>query len=366
VRGLATTVRVPGLRARSSAQMPCDLADGAPRHVYIDLGVNWGNTLRLHEDIDPANASRYRVFGFEASPLIQPFADHYVAWLNGDAEHEPENCLPRSGSSDHLVEYAAAYGCGSVNASLSKAVQERQKSDVRNCMWDKLSAHLSMLHPDPQLNSSALTSSRLASAAQSCGPRYTLIPAAAGAAVDPPWLTFYSPPHQLIRGGSIMDAHAGRAKANSVFEGDDAYNFKVRVVDVASWLETSFRLEDHIFVKLDAEGAEFHILEQLIRRNKLSLIDVLSIECHKFAGNCTQLLRGAASAAPTMRILTERTAHKGYDSRSKTSRETQRRIAQACAALDPRYFVLSRRSSSPPELQAGQRRKTNPALSVSI
>ena len=54
------------------------------RHVYIDMGVNWGNTLRLFEDIEPNATSAFDVYGFEANPLIQPFADSYVQWLNGD------------------------------------------------------------------------------------------------------------------------------------------------------------------------------------------------------------------------------------------------------------------------------------------
>ena len=45
-----------------------------PRNIYIDLGVNWCNTARLFKDIEPESLPFY-VYGFEASPLIQPFAE---------------------------------------------------------------------------------------------------------------------------------------------------------------------------------------------------------------------------------------------------------------------------------------------------
>ena len=82
--------------------------------MFIDLGVNWGNTARLFKNIDPLASEPYHVYGFEASPLIQPFAEEYFAWLAGTRVDEPESCLPRSGSSAHLNMYAPYYGCPAV------------------------------------------------------------------------------------------------------------------------------------------------------------------------------------------------------------------------------------------------------------
>jgi hypothetical protein len=73
-------------------------------NYYIDLGVNWANTARLYRDIFPEKVN-WHVFGFEASPLIQPFANKYFGFLNNE-NPEPNNCLPRSGSTSHLQMYA--------------------------------------------------------------------------------------------------------------------------------------------------------------------------------------------------------------------------------------------------------------------
>ena len=88
------------------------IACATPRHVFVDLGVNWCNTIRLFEDVEvnKSAVSAYHVYGFEASPLIQPFAEEYFAWLNDERVDEPETCLPRSGSTSHLLQFAPVYG----------------------------------------------------------------------------------------------------------------------------------------------------------------------------------------------------------------------------------------------------------------
>lgn len=86
-------------------EVPCQ------RHVYIDLGVNWANTLRLFETMQPRKANLpWDVFGFEASPLIQPYAERFCAWLNGEHD-QPKMCLPPSGSTHNLASYSRAVGC---------------------------------------------------------------------------------------------------------------------------------------------------------------------------------------------------------------------------------------------------------------
>ena len=201
------------------------------RRVFVDLGVNWCNTVRIFEDLDPVHRGEYSVFGFEASPLIQPFAESYFKWLNGERLDMPVSCVPRSGSSSHLRKYAPFYGCPTLNLAR-----------MHSCMWAKLDRHLAALRPDPRLNISSLVTDRLRPA-QHCEnwpserPRFHFIPAAAGSAEDGAWLAFWGPPNQLIRGGSIPDYALGRSSASS------KYDFVVPVVDVAEWLGSSFTLQ---------------------------------------------------------------------------------------------------------------------------
>jgi hypothetical protein len=91
--------------------------------------------------------------------LLSAYAEQFVGYLNGDRPDEPKNCLPHSGSSLHLHEYATAYGCkgdGGVN--------------WRSCVFAKLEKPLAALQGslNPALNSSALLKERLDRAVGTC------------------------------------------------------------------------------------------------------------------------------------------------------------------------------------------------------
>ena len=55
-----------------------------PRSIYVDLGVNWCNTLELYRRVAPLErrAQPWLVIGWEASPLITPYADACVQRIN--------------------------------------------------------------------------------------------------------------------------------------------------------------------------------------------------------------------------------------------------------------------------------------------
>ena len=80
------------------------------RHIYIDAGANWANTLRLFRDLSPAAASEpWEVYAFEASPLILPFLEEFTRWLSSGRDGTaPTSCLPTSGSTDDFVLVALA------------------------------------------------------------------------------------------------------------------------------------------------------------------------------------------------------------------------------------------------------------------
>ena len=54
----------------------------------------------------------------------------------------------------------------------------------------------------------------------------------------------------------------------------------VPTVDLARWLAQRFCREDAVDVKMDIEGAEFEVLEHLLRTGHANLIDVLAVEWH--------------------------------------------------------------------------------------
>ena len=49
---------------------------------------------------------------------------------------------------------------------------------------------------------------------------------------------------------------------------------------MASWLGARFCREDDVFLKMDIEGAEFEVLEHLLKRGAAQLVDTVSIEWH--------------------------------------------------------------------------------------
>ena len=192
------------IKSSCAAAIEC----GHPRRIYVDAGVNWGNTARLFESFDDAssgsNKASWEVFGFEAAPLIQPWADAYFSWLDGSSGPPAETCLPKSGSTRILNLYATAHGCPRY-PRLSTHLVER----MLKCMETRLAPHLQALRPAPHLNSSSLVMTRLSAA---CPPkrcddgqaryqlprggefgstssasrhaRYTFIPAAAASSTD--------------------------------------------------------------------------------------------------------------------------------------------------------------------------------------
>ena len=65
------------------------------RYVYVDMGANWANTLRLWHDMGKAKpGSHWEVYAFEASPLIQPFVESFTRYLNGAAAQPPLTVRP--------------------------------------------------------------------------------------------------------------------------------------------------------------------------------------------------------------------------------------------------------------------------------
>ena len=118
--------------------MPAVSAVCAPRRIFIDLGVNWCNTILQYREHEPTrNASKlskyagWEVYGFEASPLIQPYVEDYIAWLDGRQLDAPVLCLPPTGSSKHLAQWAPLHGCPT-----------SPMEQMRACMWQKLALNL--------------------------------------------------------------------------------------------------------------------------------------------------------------------------------------------------------------------------------
>lgn len=246
------------------------VAGRTSRRAYFDLGANWANTLRLYKDIgDPGHASQHpwEVYAFEASPLVVPYVDKFVTFLNGKGS-KPELLWPPAGSTPHLQKYAAKYGCP------NEASQE-----MRDCMYQVFQKPLQRMVPNTTLMSRDVVQLRVAQASSppaDGSDRFVLVPAAAGAAEKKLHLGHVDP-EQMIRGGASVTPTGTQ--------------FVVPVADFVSMLVDNFKEEDYVVVKMDIEGGEFEVLNRLIKERKSDIIDVLALECHPTKGDCHDILR---------------------------------------------------------------------------
>ena len=307
-----------------------------PRKIYIDLGLNWCNTARLFETIGTGTDQHghtidlddYEVYGFEASPLLWPFAEEYFRFLNGQRP-EPELCLPKTAglglltgiSGGGLAAWTGPFGCGHLrhNARLP------YDSPRMRCLYGKIEPFIAAsLQPEPTLNSTAVVKERLThakcTARQSSErkgarlPRFTFIPAAAGGnSSGGKWLDFYQGRINLLTGGGMFKEWASSPE-----------KFRVRMVNVADWIASSFSEQDHIVLKVDIEGAEHHVLPEMITRGLMPMINVLSYECHTIANGkwipsanaqpqCIKLNAELRAAAPNLQLSVEGVHHFGAD-----------------------------------------------------
>jgi 2-polyprenyl-3-methyl-5-hydroxy-6-metoxy-1,4-benzoquinol methylase len=290
---IRTVFRVP--YAAAEARVPNAVAQvlnsAKARNVYLDLGANWANTLRLYRDFYPEKKNEpWEVYAFEASPFIQPYDEKFIQYLNGHGS-QPPLTVPPAGSSDHLRMYAAKYGCNTEH--------------FRECMWAAFEKPLGELKFDPQLNKTELINQRLAEAATaSHGTRYTFVPAAVAAQDGVVHLGEMSA-EQMIRGG----AHSSGEGVHSGKQVD------VYGVDVATFITKYFDKGDNVFVKMDVEGLEFAILQKLMDNGGIQIIDKLVMECHAGAGDCKKLIRSVKAAGVDLGFEGEH-GYKGFDSLS--------------------------------------------------
>lgn len=71
---------------------------------------------------------------------------------------------------------------------------------------------------------------------------------------------------------------------------------RVPTVDVARWLGERYCREDQVDLKMDIEGAEFEVLEHLLRSGRALLVDTLAVEWH-----ISKRAQGGARAALQLR-----------------------------------------------------------------
>ncbi|KAL3930181.1 MAG: hypothetical protein SGPRY_001649 [Prymnesium sp.] len=278
-----------------------------PRNVYIDLGVSYATTLRLHADLLPAlhhkipphrrSPRAWEIYGFEASPLLQPYADQYVSWLAGKRKEEPSLRVPPAASIAALRRYATFFGC--------------EEKKFLPCLLDLFRSEWNAMALDPVLNSSSLVDARLKHAQKpndSPLPRFIFVPAAAGASDE--WINL-----QTDFAGAFSNS-VSKEKATP----HGAGVMRARSVNFPAWLSRHFTKEDNVILKMAIEGAEHQVLAALINTGSIRMVDLLAWDCHApFKGStaCDQLRKSIAES--DVEMVEESALKAGHDSFSSVA-----------------------------------------------
>mmetsp|Transcript_6646 Transcript_6646/g.20752 ORF Transcript_6646/g.20752 Transcript_6646/m.20752 type:complete len:339 (-) Transcript_6646:130-1146(-) len=305
----------------SSQDKECPTTTG--RLVYVDLGANWANTMRLFSDVGPCQRrSPWEVYAFEAVPVIASYVDNFTSWLNGDGP-KPVMRVPPSGSSVDLHRFSKRYAC-----HLEPPVSaKRCLKGCKACLYRHLRNALGALEANATLASADLVQQRLRLAlqpptttlAKKQKARFTFVPAAAGAATGTMEMVWNR--MALIHGGATEKQLADRLEAKergqnpNIFSDAPSERAEVNVVDVATWLAESFAESDYVFLKMDIEGVEFDLMRKLLDLRKLCLVDLLAWQCHAYHGDCAALEADIRRTCPHIDIRSEggKAAYPGID-----------------------------------------------------
>jgi len=292
----------------------------APRRVYIDLGANWANTLRLWQHVGcvgngegaPGEASvpPWEVYAFELWPSMLKFNADVVDWLNGKRIDKPVMPVPEGGSSLQTWKlFHRRTGC--------TCVPQRPKTARIRCMQRNASQQVQKFMASfdtdakriatPHVIQAALAEAREPPPRGSSRPRYTFIPAGGSNQAG----VFDKQVHVV---GLI------RNRTEKV----PLVSMQMHIVDVVEWIKQSFSPEDWVVLKMDIEGAEFSVLPSLIRTGGIRNVDLVAWECHgpiarargpmgdtAAGNNCIMLTRQLKQAG--VEVLVEYKNYIGYD-----------------------------------------------------
>ncbi len=84
---------------------------------------------------------------------------------------------------------------------------------------------------------------------------------------------------ELVFNFSEADTLAGSV-VPTVIQSNGMHAVKVEAIDFGRWLRRNYTKDDVVYVKFDIEGAEYPVLEQMLKDGTIALVDRLYIEFH--------------------------------------------------------------------------------------
>jgi FkbM family methyltransferase len=62
---------------------------------------------------------------------------------------------------------------------------------------------------------------------------------------------------------------------------DKRHPIRVKTIDFSEWLKSGFSKSDTIYIKMDIEGAEYSVLEKMIKDKTIRMVNKLFVEYHR-------------------------------------------------------------------------------------
>ncbi len=242
-------------------------AIATPRNIYLDLGAFHGDTLqmftlhgipeRCHPGVD------WEVFAFEASPLLSHVTQLQADYLNGASVSMPVSYKEIPGMQEyvdrayrenllfdaHLKNFFETY------ERLLTSRQSSRGSYQEQFGW-------TAEQREAQLREAKKPS-------PFPGTRYTAYAMGVGhqdTTLQMDWA--YS--NYMNGGGNVVGIDYGAPR----------HRFTVPILRLSRWIKDSFSKDDYIYIKMDIEGMEFLLLQDLIKTGCLQYIKEMDIEWH--------------------------------------------------------------------------------------
>ena len=134
-----------------------------PRQIYIDLGVNFGDTLDLFERLDNrreedrrASAAAWEVFGFEAVPSPSPYLEELFRHKNGEGAR-PVWCFPPVGSTFDKMRFASMLGCERTWTPKMTSCMSTVFGQAERQMLQDLASRMQQMHGESAASPCALS-----------------------------------------------------------------------------------------------------------------------------------------------------------------------------------------------------------------
>jgi len=237
-----------------------------PRNIYLDLGAFQGDTLqmfrqngvptRCHKNVD------WEVFSFEACPLLAHNTQLHVDKLNNNSVDAP-------------VTHSEIPG---MQTAVERSYKENLPFDnnlrIMFEQYEKLIvSRTSSLGSYKDKNISNEEIKILLKTAKTplpfSGTKYTAYAMAVGnknTTLEMRWA--YS--NYMNGGGNLLNIDYGAP----------SHVFTVPVIRLSDWIKDCFTKNDYLYIKMDIEGMEFLLVEDLIATGCLCIIKEMDIEWH--------------------------------------------------------------------------------------